>query len=133
MPPDPGADPVDEHSRYQPHNGYGAGLYDADNAFQRLNRYLMLWNVAHLWHKASRFIFNRYRHHNIVYVRRAPGEAPIIIHSKEGIAQGCGMAIQAYVIALLPLCRRMNEQLPGVLKPWYTDDATSIGTASDNA
>jgi hypothetical protein len=66
-------------------------------------------------------------------VRRAPGEAPIIIHIKEGIAQGCGMAMQAYGIALMPLCRRMNEHLPGVLKPWYADDASSIGTASDNA
>jgi len=72
VPPDPGVDQVDENSRYQPHTGYGAGLYDVDNAFQRLNCYLMLWNVAHLWNKASRFIFNRYRHHNIVYVCRVP-------------------------------------------------------------
>jgi len=93
----------------------------------------MLWNVAHLWNKASRFIFNRYQHHNIVYVCRAPGQAPIIIHSMEGITQGCGMAMQAYGIVLLPLCRRMNAQLPGVLKPWYADNASSIGTASDNA
>jgi len=50
-------------------------------------------------------------------VGRAPGQAPIIIHSKEGTAQGYGMAIQAYGIALLPLCMRMNEELPGVLKP----------------
>jgi len=130
--PDPGAEPVDEHSRYQPHTGYGMGLYAADNAFQRLKRYLMLWNVAHLWKKASMLILINYRHHNIVYVYRAPVEAPIIIHSKEGISQGCGMAMQAYGIELLPLCQRMNEQLPGVTKPWYSDDALSIRTASDN-
>ena len=108
------------------------GLYAADNAFQRLKRYLMLWNVAHLWKKASMLILINYRHHNIVYVYRAPVEAPIIIHSKEGISQGCGMAMQAYGIELLPLCQRMNEQLPGVTKPWYSDDALSIGMASDN-
>ena len=132
-PPDPGADPVDEHSRYQPKTGYRVGLYNAENVFQKLNRYLMLWNIAHLWNKASCFILNRYRHHNIVCVCRAPSQAPIIIHSKEGIAQGCDMAIRANGIALLPLCRRMNEELTGVPKPWYADDALSIGTAADNA
>ena len=30
-------------------------LFDMKNAFQELNRYLMLWNVAHLWNRGSRF------------------------------------------------------------------------------
>ena len=36
-------------SRYTPDSGFGTALFDAKNAFQELNRYLMLWNVAHLW------------------------------------------------------------------------------------
>jgi len=68
-----------------------------------------------------------------VYVCRALGKAPIVIHVKEGIAQGCGMAMQAYGIALLPLCIAMNAVVPETLQPWYIDDASSAGTAAENA
>ena len=131
--PDPGADGEQSQSRYKPDTGFGAGLYDAANAFQALNRYLLLWTCGHLWNKASRIIFNRYQHHNLVYVRRVPGKAPIIIHSKGGIAQGCGMAMQVYGIVLLSLCISMNAVVLGALQPWYADDASSVGTAADNA
>ena len=46
--PDPGADSEQSRSRYTPNTGFGAGLYDAANAFQALNHYLMLWNCGHL-------------------------------------------------------------------------------------
>ena len=34
-------------SAFTPETGFGACLIDADNAFQRITRYLMLWNVFH--------------------------------------------------------------------------------------
>ena len=111
----------------------GVGLYDAENAFQKLNRYLMLWNADYLWNKASRFLFNRYRHFNLVYVRREPGQPPIPIQCQEGIAQGCVLAMQTYGIALLPLCRRMRADIPEALQLWYADDASSVGSAEANA
>ncbi len=49
-------------SRYKPGTGFGSDLFDARNGFNELNRYLMLWNVAHRWNRGSRFAFNRYRH-----------------------------------------------------------------------
>ena len=57
---DAGVDEDVSNSRYTPDSGYGAALFDARNAFNELNRYLMLWNVAHLWNRGSRFAFNRY-------------------------------------------------------------------------
>ena len=48
------------HLQYTAGTGFGTALFDARNAFQELNRYLMLWNVAHLWPCGSRFAFNRY-------------------------------------------------------------------------
>ena len=76
--PDPGVESEQSCSRYKSNTGFGAGLYDTANVFQTLNRYLVLWNCGHLWNKSSRFIFNRYRHHNLVYVQRAPGKAPLL-------------------------------------------------------
>jgi hypothetical protein len=57
---DAGVDKDFSNSCYTPDSGYGAALFDARNAFNELNRYLMLWNVAHLWNRGSRFAFNRY-------------------------------------------------------------------------
>jgi hypothetical protein len=41
------------HSQYTPGTGFGTALFDAKNVFQELNRYLVLWNVAHLWPRGS--------------------------------------------------------------------------------
>ncbi len=59
---DPGAAEDAAFSRYEPGTGFGSALFDARNGFNELNRYLMLWNVAHHWNRGSRFAFNRYRH-----------------------------------------------------------------------
>ncbi len=48
----------DSHSRYKEGTWFGSALFDARNGFNELNRYLMLWNVAHLWNQGSRFAFN---------------------------------------------------------------------------
>ncbi len=47
----PGTDPRAAEdatfSRYEPETGFGTALFDARNGFNEVNRYLMLWNVAH--------------------------------------------------------------------------------------
>jgi hypothetical protein len=45
---DPGADADVSHSRYEEGTGLCSALFKARNGFNKLNRYLMLWNVAHL-------------------------------------------------------------------------------------
>jgi hypothetical protein len=59
---EPGTAEDASFSRYKPGTGFGSALIDACNGFNELNRYLMLWNVAHRWNQVSRFAFNRYRH-----------------------------------------------------------------------
>jgi hypothetical protein len=55
----PGAAEDASFSCYEPGTGFGSALFNAHNGFNELNRYLILWNVAHCW---NRFAFNRYRH-----------------------------------------------------------------------
>ena len=60
----------------------------ASNAFQRLNRYLMLWTVFHRWQQGSRFAFNRYRHYPLIFIRMGQDTAAKVLVSREGVAQG---------------------------------------------
>jgi hypothetical protein len=80
-------------SCYKPGTGFGSALINARNGFNKLNRYLMLWNMAHCWNRVSRFTFNRYRHWIQCLVWSEPGEPVLVIHSKEGITQGNCLAM----------------------------------------
>ena len=113
--------------------GFGALLIDARNAFNEVGRYLLLWQLYHRWRRGSRFAFNRYRHHIITYVRGRPGEAPIVLLSREGVAQGCTHGMVSYCVALMPLIERLNDAVPEALLPGYADDYTSAGEARVNA
>ncbi len=130
---DTGVDEDVSNSRYTPHTGFGTTLFDAHNAFNELNRYLMLWNVAHLWNHGSRFAFNRYRHWGICIVQDCPGQPALVIHSKEGITQGDCFAMSLYGVALLPLANKMREKFPDALQPWFADDSGAAGEAKVNA
>ena len=112
---DSGAAEDDSHSRYKEGTGFGSALIDARNGFNELNCYLMLWNVAHLWNRGSRFGFNCYRHWVRCLVRTHTDDPPIMIHSKEGITQGNCLAMSVYGVALMPLASKMSEAIPEAL------------------
>ena len=130
---DPGAAEDDSHSHYKEGTGFGSALFDARNGFNELNCYLMLCNVAHLWNRGSGFTFNRYQHWVRCLVRTHPGNPPIVIHSKEGIAQCDCLAMSLYRVALMPLASKMREAIPKVLQPCYCDDRDAAGKALPNA
>jgi len=130
---DPGAAEDDHHSHYEWGNGFGSALFDARNGFNELNRYLMLWNVAHLWNCGSLFAFNWYRHWVSCLVRSEPGTQAIMIHSKERITQGDCLAMSLYGVALMPLVSKMRNAIPKALQPWYCDDAGAAVKAVSNA
>ncbi|KAL7526335.1 hypothetical protein ACHAWF_001729, partial [Thalassiosira exigua] len=116
--PDPGASDETEDSRYEPNTGFGVVLGDADNGFNRINRYLMLWTAFFRWRRGSRFAFNRYRHHNIVIVQDEAGLPPIVILSEEGVAQGCCFGMFLYGIGMMPLCEGARQHVEAVLQTW---------------
>ncbi|KAL7475331.1 hypothetical protein ACHAW6_001261, partial [Cyclotella cf. meneghiniana] len=59
-------------------------LADADNGFQNLGRYSLLWEVRHRWPGGARFAYNMYRHECRLLLRGPIGTAPSIILSREG-------------------------------------------------
>ena len=95
--------------------------------------YLMLWQTAMLWPKASRFVFNRYHHWNLVFLRDDPGRPVIVIHSKEGTMQGDVLGGQLFAISMMPLCSNMQAAVPEAVQPWFADDGGSGSTALHNA
>ncbi len=117
LPPgiNPGAAEKAKFSCYKPGTGFGSALFDARNSFNKINCYLMLWNMAHHWNRASRFAFNRYQHWVRCLVRSEPGEPALVIHSKEGITQGDCLAMSLYGVALMPLASKMRKEISEAL------------------
>lgn len=89
---------------------FGFLLIDAKNAFKELIRVTILWRVRHLWHRASRYMFNLYRHWNtlLLYSYNNSNRPESIIHSKEGVTQGGQMEMVAYGIGILPLIQTLS-------------------------
>ena len=52
---------------------------------------------------------------------------------REGVTQGDFLLVFLYKLSLLPLAEDMREPDPGVLQPWYTDDAAMRVTERRNA
>ncbi|KAL7528845.1 hypothetical protein ACHAWF_002732 [Thalassiosira exigua] len=102
---------------------------DADNGFNWLNRYLMLWTVFFQGRKGSRFAFNCYRHHNIAVMVAEPGRPALILHSKEGVVQGCCFGMPLYGIGLMPLCEHVQAQVRCTLQAWYAEDMCGAAAA----
>ncbi|KAL7476498.1 hypothetical protein ACHAW6_002356, partial [Cyclotella cf. meneghiniana] len=59
-------------------------LADADNGFQNLGRYSLLWEVQHRWRGGARFAYNMYRHECRLLLQGPIGIAPSIILSHKG-------------------------------------------------
>ena len=97
-------------------------LVDAENCFNNLSRYGMLWTVRHRWRKLSKFTFDCYRH-EIRLVCRQPGGTDDIILSKEGVTQSDHLTMSLYGLALLTLADLLHEKFLAFMQPWYADDA----------
>ena len=107
-----------------------ACLVDARNGFNELNRKAMLWHVRHRWPMGARYAFNCYRYAAQLVVRR-PQTAGYVVLSREGVTQGCPLAMLLYGLALSSLAEELRAAVPGVVQPWYADDAAMAGRASE--
>ena len=78
-------------------------LADANNGFQNLRRYSLLWEVRHRWPGGAWFAYNMYRHECRLLLQGPISTAPSIILSCEGVMQGSVWGMILYGIGLLSL------------------------------
>ena len=103
-------------------------LVDARNGFNELSRLAMLWTVQHRWPTGARFAFNYYKHWAQLLLRQS-GELPVTILSREGVTQGDPLSMVLYGITLFPIAEELHAADPGILSPFYVDDAAFNGSA----
>ena len=96
----------------------GILLIDADNAFNRVNRAVALWNVQFTCPAMKHVLINFYRSPTRIFMN---GDGYFELLSQEGTTQGCPLAMAMYAIACVPLLRRL---LPICKQVWFADDAT---------
>ena len=109
----------------------GVAFIDSRNGFKKLFRIPMLCTVRHHWLLGEIFALNCSCHKALLVVHQ-PAALFHIIMIREGFTQGYPLLMVLYQLSLLPLVEAMKEADPGVLQPWYTDDAAVRGTASQN-
>ena len=62
-------------------------LIDTRNAFNEIDRTVMLWVTHHEWQSGARFCFNCYQHHELLVNHGAIGKS-VVIAIQEGVTQG---------------------------------------------
>ena len=110
----------------------GTTLVDARNGSNELSRLAMLWTVRHSWPAGVSFDFNCYKHWAQLLLRQ-PGEKSVTILSREGVTQGYLLSMVLYGITLVPLAEDLRAADPGLLSPFYVDDAALDGLARQSA
>ena len=99
-------------------------LVDADNAFNRLNRKVALWNIQYTCPPLSTILINCYRTPSRLFV-----SGGMELSSEEGTTQGDPLAMAMYALAVIPLI----QQLHGITQHvWYADNAQAAGKLHSN-
>ena len=93
---------------------------DADNAFNRLNRQMMLHNVKIVCPEVATYANNCYQHDARLFI--AGGHK---ISSEEGTSQGYSAAMPIYALGLAPLLDSID--VPETQHGAYADDIGAIG------
>jgi hypothetical protein len=95
---------------------------DADNAFNTLNRSLLLHNIDKICPLLKVILLNTYRKDSFLPAAKE------LFFSREGLTQGDNLAMAAFGANTLPIIQRLKERLPNsLLQKWYADDANATG------
>ena len=109
-------------SQHKDEEDWGFLVIDARNAFNELNRTLMLYVVRHEWAAGAMFTFNCYKRYPTLILRGLNGDYTLI-HSKEGVTQGDPLSMYVYALSVLPLIRAARDANPWVVQSWFADDS----------
>lgn len=110
------------HQQLENEDVEGLLFVDASNAFNALNRKLMLINLQKTCPSLSTLVTNVYRDSAEMFVG---GE---VLLSTEGTTQGDPLSMAVYALATLPLIQR--AKLEHLTQSWFADDACSGASLS---
>ena len=96
-------------------------LVDASNAFNSLNRKVMLHNLLRQCPEFGPVAVNMYRCQSRLFVSGSE------IVSSEGTTQGDNLAMSLFALATLPILQKL-EQHNLAHQVWLADDATAVGS-----
>ena len=88
---------------------------------------VMLWTVRHRWTAGVRFLFNCYKHYAQLLLFQS-GHPPVTLLSQEGVTKGYPLLVVLYVITLTPLAEDLRSADPGIISPFYADNAEFDGS-----
>ena len=106
----------------------GTTLNDYYIGFSEMILLVMLWRVRNLWPAGASFTFNCYRHWAQIFLRQ-PGNAPVILMSREGVTKGETLLMVLYDITLVLLAEELRDTNPTLFSTFYPDDAEFDGLA----
>ena len=96
-------------------------LVDTSNAFNAVNRQVMLHNLLRQCPEFAPVAVNMYRCQSRLFVSGSE------IVSSEGTTQGDNLAMSLFALATLPILQKLEQQ-DLAHQVWLADDATAVGT-----
>jgi hypothetical protein len=88
---------------------WGFLLIDAKNAFNEMDRTVMMWNVRNEWLSGARFVSNNYKHWAALEIRTNDDKGETL-HNNQGMTPGDPMASSDYAVWLFPLIRKIKKE-----------------------
>ncbi|MGL4351554.1 MAG: reverse transcriptase domain-containing protein [Plesiomonas shigelloides] len=106
---------------------FGFLQIDAKNAFNELDRTMMLYVTRYLWPKGARYVYNCYKHWSVVLFLDTTSGTATKIYSATGVVQGCPLSMYLYSLTTVPLIQRLQREFSSMLHVWYADDGNVAG------
>ena len=97
-------------------------LVDASNAFNSINRAVMIQNIKIICPSIAMYVENCYRHEIRLFVIGG-----VELKSTEGTTQGDPIAMALYGLSLLPLTSHLKSESNQINQVTYADDLTGAG------
>ena len=85
-----------------------------------------MWTVRHLWPAGERFAFNFYNYWAQLLLCHM-WSLPVTLLIQWGVTQGEPLLMLLYRITLVPMSEDLRKVDPGLLAPFYADDASFDG------
>ncbi len=104
-------------------------MLNTHNGFNELSCKAAFWRAHQKWPVGAQFVVNCYQHSAQLIVR-CKGKPSHTILSAEGVTQGDPLLMVLYGLALIPLVDQLAKEVPGLLQPWYANDAVMAGPAT---